>query len=324
MKSFLKYPLLILLTLTFGLKAFAQAPLVTAKIDSPVIKIGQQTLLHFFIHGPRNAPIGYPALKDSLTSKVLIVRPDKTDTVTDSNEPGQQIIRRNYVITSFDEGSYTIPPVKFKIGNDTVATEPITLEVKTVKVDTTKAIYDIKQPLTVSYTLWDWLRDNWPFVVIPMLIIALIAGIILYLKNRKKKEPIILAPPKPAVPPHIATINRLNELRDKKLWQMDFIKEYHVELTDIIRDYLTIRFGINALEKTTDEILTALRHNLDQADYTRLQQMFVLADLVKFAKAQPVAAENEQSMDNAIAFVRSVQPKVEPPKQEGGAADGVV
>ena len=70
-------------------------------------------------------------------------------------------ITQSYTITCFDAGTYTIPGFAIGTNNGALKTNELTLQVQTVKVDTTKAIYDIKQPLVVSYSFFDWLEDNW-------------------------------------------------------------------------------------------------------------------------------------------------------------------
>jgi hypothetical protein len=129
------------------------------------------------------------------------------------------------------------------------------------------------------------------------------------------------------LPPHTIALNKLQELRAKKLWQQeDYIKLYHSELTDILRDYIEQRYAVKTQEKTTDEIFAGIKH-LDIKDESRsqLRQILILADLVKFAKERPAPAENEQSMDLAINFVTQTQQVQSPqPNTQGGSANATV
>ena len=185
-------------------------------------------------------------------------------------------------------------------------------------VDTTKAIYDIKQPLAVSYSILDWLRDNWLWVVIPIVIILIIFGVIRYLRNRPKVEK-VFEEAKPIIPIHTLALNKLQELRDKKLWQSGYVKEYHIELSDVIRDYLEKRYAVKTHEKTTDEIFAGLKNkDISAENKNMLRQILALADLVKFAKEKPLPDENEQSIDNATSFVSQTQKMEQPLNTEGG------
>ncbi|WP_211166312.1 BatD family protein [Mucilaginibacter robiniae] len=304
--------------------AYAQTPNVTAQLDSTAIPIGQQTMLRFFVHVSKKQVVGFPVIADSVAPKLQVVGMVKTDTLPDKDHSGMQTIRRNYLITSFDAGTYTVPSFTFKIGKDSVKTEPLTLQVTSVKVDTTKGVFDIKQPIGVSYSFWDWLRDHWLSVVLVLLGIGIIAGIIWYYKKRPKPEAIVIPEVKPQVPAHLIALSKLEELRNKKLWQTEQVKPYYIELTDIIREYIELRYNVKTNEKTTDEIFAGLRNvDMEPVNRNRLQQILTLADLVKFAKAQPLPTENEESMDNAIAFVQSTQ-AVANSGRKGGAAHGMV
>lgn len=306
-KRFFKYLLLLNLLLTaFAYQSNAQTVQAEAKLDRFAIKIGEQTQLHLIAKFHANDKVEFPALKDTISSKIQIVS-SKADTITDKDDVSLRTIRHNYTITSFDSGDYVIPSYAFHTQAGDIKTEPLKLMVATVAVDTTKAAYDIKQPLAISYTFWDWLRDNWVLVVSILAALLIIGGVIYYLKKRPKKD-VVVEESKPEVPPHIIALQKLTAIGDKKLWQQEQTKQYHTEITDVIREYLESRYAIQAMEQTSDEIFASLRY-MDISDENRnaLRQVLILADLVKFAKEKPAPFENEQSMDNAVSFVKKTQ-----------------
>jgi len=322
-KQFFIYILISLLFLTaFCLTAGAQNVQVEAKIDQTTIRIGDQTKLHLIVHQPAGTHVNFPKLADTLTGKVQIVGAGKPDTAADKNDSKNLTIDQSYTITGFDAGTYTIPSYTFGTSGGALKTNELTLQVATVKVDTTKGIYDIKQPLAVSYTFFDWLKDNWYLVALPLLAILFVIWLIYYLKKRPKKEPVIEIVRQPVLPPNQVALSKLKELRDKKLWQQGEVKQYHSELTDIIREYMEKRYGIKAHEKTTDEIFAGLKYlDITEENKNLLWQMLKLADLVKFAKEKPLPPDNEQSMDNAISFVMKTQRVETPVNVEGGSKD---
>ena len=96
------------------------------------------------------------------------------------------------------------------------------------------------------------------------------------------------------------------------MWQEGKIKLFHSQISEIIREYLEKRYGVNALENTTDEIMQSIRyHGISQDQTTKLNQILVLSDLVKFAKEQPLANENDMSLLNAIDFVKNTKMIIE-------------
>jgi hypothetical protein len=310
MKRKILYQILTLLffTICFNFKSAAQSIKAEAKLEQSTIRIGEQTYLHFTVNQPIKAKVSFPQIGDTLVAKIQIVNVGKTDTIIDKSNPESITLNKEYKITGFDEGTYTIPSFTFSSGNETAKTNELILQIATVKVDTTKGIYDIKQPIAVSYTFLDWLKDNWLWIVGFYLILFIIAGIMLYLHKKPTAKTIIKKIEAPALPPHIIAINNLKALREKKLWQQNDFKLFYSELTDILREYLEKRYQIKTHEKTTYEIIASLMP-LDITDDNKaiLKQILVLADLVKFAKEKPLPNENELSMENSMLFVIQTQ-----------------
>jgi hypothetical protein len=162
-------------------------------------------------------------------------------------------------------------------------------------------IKDIKAPIEAPYTFREALP--WIFGVLLVLIFGFLAYY--YFRKRKKEEPVFKVQSKPKIPPHRIALDALEELRLKKVWQSGRIKDYHTELTDILRIYLDDSFFIHAQEMTTDEIMQAISNTAtnDQAK-EKLKQTLILADLVKFAKMQPLPLEHDTSLNHAVDFVK--------------------
>ncbi len=141
-----------------------------------------------------------------------------------------------------------------------------------------------------------------------LILIVLIAGaIIFYVIYRKKhgKSPIPMIKIKPERPAHEIAFEDLERIRNEKIWSRGQVKEYHVQLTDTIRTYIDNRYGIDAEQMTTSEILDMFNAAIpiDSDDKMRLRQMLELADSVKFAKFQPLQGDNDLSLRNAFDFV---------------------
>jgi hypothetical protein len=311
MKRYLRLTLFsIFLLSVFCIKANAQNVQAEAQLDKLSMPIGDQTVLHISAQMPLKTDATFPVVVDSI-GKVKIVKSLKADTIIDKNNPGLETIRHNYTITSFDTGVYVLPQFTIHTKAGDFKTGTVTLQIKSVPVDTTKAFYDIKQPFAVSYNLWDWLKDHWLAVVIVLAIILLVLGIVYYIKNKPKIGPII--PAAPILSIDTIALNKLQELLNKKLWQQNEVKLYYIELTEILREYMEKRYHIKAHEQTTDEILFSLkRSNITKESLALLKQILTLADLVKFAKQQPTPFENEQSMEHAVNFVNQTKQIIQP------------
>lgn len=304
MKRQIHYIGILILCLSFFFQPVrAQNIHVDAQLDTASILLGDQTILRLRARFPATDDIVFPVLTDTLAGKIQVVHSSKPDTTFDKDDNAIKIITRDYTVTSFDTGYHAIPAFVFRTKNDSLKTSLLRLQVIPVAVDTSKSIYDIKQPLAVSYTWLDWLSDNWKWVMLGIFILLAIAGAIYYFRKRPEQQ-VSPIPEKPVIPAHQIALDKLNQLRDKQLWQQDQVKQYHSELSDVIREYLENRYQINALEQTTEEIFAALKHKKITNDNRNvLRRMLTLADLVKFAKEKPEGIVNEQSMEKAVNFV---------------------
>ena len=305
----------VLIMLFFQYVAKGQTEAV-ATMDTSDIMIGDQIKLHLSFSGPKDAEVAWPQINDTIISAVEVVDRTGIDTIRGEND--NRYIQ-NLTITSFDSGYYAIPPFRFnyRVKGDTVVhfveTSPLLLGVHTVEVDTTQAFKDIKMPIAAPYTF----REALPWIVLGLAIILIGYLIFYYLKKKKKDEPVFKSR-KPKLPPHQIAFDALENLRFKKLWQNGKVKEYHTELTDILRTYISEKFGIHALEMTTEEIVESLEPTpVNEQAKTKLKDTFVLADLVKFAKAQPLPVENDMSLNNAIDFVKETMHIQQTPAEAG-------
>jgi hypothetical protein len=306
--------ILLLLVVTFQVKA--QSFSVEAIPDTNKLMIGEQVKVNLRVtyrvdNGAVN--VVFPTLYDTINEFVEIVSKSKIDTVIpDKSDPYRFYQEQNIVLTSFDSGYYVVPPFQFVINNDTVETEAFLLEVNTLEVDTTQGIFDIKQPISEPFSFLDWLKENWWWMVAILVLAVAIYLSVRYLKNRKPKE--VVEEIIPIIPYHVIALEKLEKLKQEELWQKGKVKLYHSHISEILRDYLEHRYQINALEETTAEIIYGLRLQLISSEQmNKLTQTLTLADLVKFAKEQPLPLENEQSLTFAVAFIEATKINVEKP-----------
>lgn len=315
---------IILSFLTFCTTVFSQDT-VQLELSPAKIKIGEQTKLtlrYTYKADEGKKEIVWPEYKDTITSKIEIVDINeiKNQPADENKDPNLLIQEQSFIVTSFDSGYYAIPPIPVIVNNDTFYSNPILLEVNTVAVDTTKQFKHIKGIYDTDLTLTDyiklignWLKENILWIAI-VVILTLLAVYYFYWRHRKKQ---VVEEPKIIIPPHITAFERLKELENKKLWQNNQIKEYYIELSDILRTYIEERFLINALEQTTDEIMMQLRlTDITEISKLTLVPVLRLADLVKFAKENPVGMENEEMMQRAKDFIQSTLVEEKKKKEE--------
>lgn len=288
--------------------AKAQLVSVHAKIDSTQMWIGNQTALTFEVVQHKNQNVQFPIFSDTIVGNLEIVQQAKRDTISISDENIQ--INAKYTVTSFEDSLVYIPAYPFVINGDTTWSNSLSIRViQPFVIDTaSNQLADIKPVYKPPF--------NWKRFFLRGLLILLLIGLayVLYLLSKRfmgKKHAPVEVKPKVVISPHDEAINRLDQLRDKKLWQQGRTKEYHTELTDIIRIYIEKMFNIGSMEMTSDEILNHVNFlKVDKSGaFEALRQMLTLADLVKFAKWNPSPNDNELSLMNAYLFVN--QTKIE-------------
>jgi hypothetical protein len=294
---------LVLIAMVFPSKLQAQQVSAAARADTSAIRIGDQFRLELTMTHPSGIRIEWPSIADTF-SLMEVVKRSPVYTVADPKNKNV-ILKQHLIITSFDSGYHVIPPFVFnyRLSVDTsllkAETEPILIAVNSVPVDTTRAIKDIKDQERIPFT---W-QDALPYLF-GVILLGLVAWLVyfLYRKYRRKDtEVTITVPLRPA---HEIALEALKELDEAKLWQQGNFKGYYTGLSDIIRTFIDNRWGVNAMEMITDEILglQVIRDN-ETREGQGLSYLLRMADLVKFAKATPIHHENEQCMSIAVSFV---------------------
>jgi len=285
----------------------AQEVIASAAVDTNSLLIGDQTELKIELRVPLQTKVAWPTIQDTLSGKIEVVKKSAIDTLL-AKDVAKYI---QYVtITSFDSGFHILPPIIFGVKslNDstwqTTETPALPLQVFTVPVDTTLAIKDIK-PIHVPPITF---RDILPYIIILVGILLIVFVVIYIVRKRRQNLPILGGKPKPKLPPHIAALEALEELKHKKVWQSGNFKSYYTDLTTILRYYLEGRYEIAALEMVTDEIVEALKsYNINSQASEKLQHVLELSDLVKFAKMEPLPLENDSCLNYAFDFIQETK-----------------
>ena len=284
-----------------------------AKLDSATLLMGKTTALHLEITQDKDARGFFPNEQlDTLNAMVEIAERPVADTTDLGNNRIQ--INRDLIIQSFDSGMWVIKPIPYVVNGDTAYCNQLSLKVMPVDVSQMKDIEDIKPVEDVPFNLLDWLPDYWWAWLLGLLLIA--AAIWAY--NRFHKKGINpLKPTKKRLPPYEEAMLSLQNLKAAQLWQQGKEKEYFTGLTDILRVYLDRRFGINAVEMTSSQIIDTLKKNEEtKAVNEQMEMILEVADIVKFANARPLADDNEVAYQRAVNFVEATRPVLQPVKKE--------
>jgi hypothetical protein len=310
--------IIVLILVSVVSPAFAQNVTVSAKLDTGAMLIGDHIGMTISFTGPAKAQVLWPFIPDTILGNIQVIGRGKIDTVISADKK-TATFRQFLNITCFDSGFYNIPSIPLRYRNlpDTsqlvALTDPMMLAVHTVPVDTTQAIKPIKGVMKIPVSF----REMLPWILAGLLLVAIILVLIWYYRKRKKNEPVFRLKPRVVLTAREKALQELEKLRVKKLWQSGKLKEYHTELTDILRIFIEEHYQVPAMEQTTSEILESLSGPdlLDRDPLETLSQLLTLADMVKFAKAHPVASENEKSLESGISFINAGKKRSAEPEQ---------
>lgn len=296
-----------------SISAQAEPVVVEAKMDSNIIWMGQQTQIHLSLTQDVDKPVFFPFITDTLTAGVEVLDISVPDTAQLNSNRIQ--IKQEVLVTSFDSGLYYIPPFEYIFGADTFKTQPLSLKVVPVEVDTTAQPMDIKGVVEPPFVLWDYIPDWAWYVLLACLLVG--GGIVAYCYWQKRRKPEEIVVPEKQIPPYERAVAELQALRESKLWQQGQEKSYYTRLVDILREYIDSRFGINAMELTSSQIIDALKRNGEMREVNRyLGEILSMADFVKFAKMRPLPDDNERVMRQAFDFVELTKPQPVPAAEE--------
>lgn len=262
-------------------------PSVSAHTDTDAISVGDRLTLTIAVRHAPGQEVAWPAPADTLGPfEVLGTRAGEPE-VSDND---LQTSTQHYVLTAFELGELQIPALDVAVSDSAGAepeillTEPISVVVESVGVDESGDIRTVKAPLQIP--------RNWLLLIPWLLLIGALVGVgyWLYRRYRAREKPSQPSAElrEPARPAHEVAYEALDRLEEKRLLERGEIKQFFIEVSEILRAYLEARYPIDALEMTSYEVLRELeRVGLEPAVYDLFPPFFDRADLVKFAKHRP-------------------------------------
>ena len=304
MVKVLKSSLILLLFLSAVL--YSQNINVTAGTDTSDYLVGDYIYFSIRAEYDDGIRITPPSLTDKLGQlEVIKVLPV-------SFEDDKNVQQFNYIISGYDSARIVIPPIPITFYNagssepQSVETNEVTVFIHTLEVNPAEEIKDVKDPIRIAL---DWVF--WIIIILIILLVALIAYF-LYNKYKKPKEEERIIRRAPPIPVYVKALQQLDKLKEKKLWQQGKVKEYHSELTGIIRKYFEDRYNFHSLEMTTAQQMIVLNRVMDNQKLIDITGGFLAnADMVKFAKFVPLPSVNEEMMQQAYDIIEKTKKEEE-------------
>ncbi|MBR1468591.1 MAG: hypothetical protein IJ605_00525 [Prevotella sp.] len=291
----------------------AQNVSVEQKIDSVGILIGEQAHMTVTVTAREGAQVVFPEWKPKtyLVPGVELLAIEKDTAQADD---GQVSFSQRLTVTSFDENLYALPPVEVKVDGKPYKGEQLALKVITVDVDTLhpNEFFPPKDVQDNPFLWSEWSRLFWLSVLV---VVLCLAAVWLLLRLKANKPIIASIRIIKKILPHQRAMKAIDQIKADHMTASEDQKEYYTRLTDTLRQYINERFGFNAMEMTTPEIIYNLQQSGDQTMIGELKDLFETADLVKFAKYSTLMGENDRNLVNAINFIDQTKVEGQPTEE---------
>ena len=279
---------------------------VEARIDSIAMYIGEQVHVTLTVTAGEGAKVILPSFKERqmITPGVEVL--GAIDMEKESDGDGETIYRRIYTLTSFDGKLYYLPPFRVKVDGREYKSSSLALKVVDVPVDSAN-VDKFFGPKDVQDNPFQW--DDWklPFWLSVLMLVLGSASYYIFVRLRSGKPIIAHIKIIKKLLPHQKAMKAIEHIKEERMVQAEDPKEYYTRLTETLRRYIEERYGFNAMEMTSGQIISHLMTVADQKSLDELRVLFETADLVKFAKYSTLINENDMNLVNAIEFINQTK-----------------
>lgn len=279
---------------------------IEASVDRDRITVGDPFLYRVTVKSPANSAIEWP---ESGTP------PEGFDLLSFehagplSGPGGANIDLLRYELTLYRTGEHSIPPFSLKCvlsdGTEISAeSEAIPFSVVSVIDDDASDIRDLKSPVGIpgGAPWYYWL-------IAGLALLAVAAAVFLYIRRRRNREDPQGTVPAIERPPEEIALEELERLALKEWLTQGRVKAHYSALSEILRRYLSGRYGIAAMEYTTSELLAALNARQVGHEESRVvRELFEECDMVKFARFTPKSHRQSLSLREGREIVERTRP----------------
>ena len=206
--------------------------------------------------------------------------------------------QRVYTVVAWDSCELSLDGFDYSWGNKTIKSQKVYLNVTFYQTVAGVTMYDIKE----SFTSWkDSVNDSDIMLWTLLLVTCFLIGTVIifwskrFSKDNKRVE-------------HILPLNEqiradINQLYEEELWLNNRLQEHFVRFSYLLRNYLTKRFEISFLDKTTHQSKILLKKiDVNESTRAKIGELLTASDFVKFADSS-VSNESIASLKIAIEKV---------------------
>jgi hypothetical protein len=295
-----------------------QLPRVTTAVDTTLVTVGDRITLRVSVLHSSSDQVEWPDSLDLRPFEILDARLSPPVQLQGDIESSLTL-----TLTVFELGDLEIPGFSVEVvdpeGERTsLPTNPFGIQVSSVGLDEGGDIRDLRGPL--------WIPMAPGRVALFALLVVLGLGALYALyrwAKRRKPEDAPGVSSLPLRPPHEIALEALDRLEVSPLLERGEVKEFHIQLSDILRSYAEGEFGVPALEMTTGDLMAGMAEaGIEEWIAEAFRDFLTPCDMVKFAKLRPGAEEARHLLDQGRRLVEDTHkipsPVEEPPESGPG------
>lgn len=297
---------------------------VAVEIDPAEATIGDRLQGSIAVELPAGAEAQLPEL-DALVDPFTVLAGSWREPVETA---GRLSLEWTGELTVFETGKLELPAIAVRYshdGNDlSVESEPVAVTIRSIieaeAGDGEPEIADLKSPVSMP-------ADYGPLrAALLILALILVAAAVLWWLHRRYADKLAAAevPEDPfhRMPPHLWVYKALQELLERRYEEQGLVDMFYAELSRILKLYLTGRYRVDLMEKTTEESTGLLRQaGAPERAIMRIRELLGRCDGVKFARAMPPPNSRKEAVEMVYGIVDATKPaETEGRPSERGAA----
>ncbi len=282
---------------------------VRTRISNDHTLIGSHIDLVYSIEFPKDKKFEYEPVKGNFPAKITSEKSSLTSGAFDQIEivsfEDTIVVKGNkktwigvYELCPWDSGLVVLEGQKFTLNDSTGSFQSAYLKVNLVPRKKGQDLYDIKEmyvdtPEEASALLFFFKYIIW--WLLPLI------GFLIYRLYFKKDRAVKKSEKETSLKQK--TLFAIDALEKAELWRKDKMKEHFVELSYVLRSYLTSRYDIHLMDKTTSETrLLLLAKGIEKPIVDTILKLLSHSDMVKFAASKP----GEEIVERAFFEIRQL------------------
>jgi hypothetical protein len=283
-----------------------EPPSLAVNADKTKVPLGEPFTVTLSVIATPETAVSLPAALPLQPAFGEVERREVSGTLPDG------LVKRTFILTviGFEVGKQNVPPlpVVYVQGGRTAqaASEGFSVEILSVVGDGKEELKPIAPPVAV--VMRDW-RPLWIGLAALGGVSLVVAAWFVFGGARRRVRRHAKATPLDNRPPEEIALEKLRALAASGMLDADDRRPFYFAVSEVMREFLGRRFGFEAMELTTAELLQKLEKGGSPAARVEVARWLEATDLIKYARIAASREDAERALAEAIEIVEQVGPR---------------